>query len=322
LNAMLVEMDGFGTDTNVIVLAATNRADTLDQALLRPGRFDRRVSVPAPDLSGREAILKVHTKGKPLAKEVDLSAIAKQIPGFTGADIENLVNEAAIITARLSQKEIGQTALQEAIEKVVLGPAIKSRLISPRDKRVIAFHEAGHAVASVLMPEAEYTLQKVTIIPRGNTGGAAWYAPENEDSMVNNTRKRLEARMMIGMAGRAAEEIEFDDISAGAVGDIQSVSAMARAMVREYGMSEEIGPINYSGREAVSYMGRDFSESKQYSEKMSQAIDTEVNRLIRKAHESAVRLLRENREKLSTVASALMERETLDARDFKQIVSV
>ena len=322
LNQMLVEMDGFGTDTNVIVVAATNRADTLDPALLRPGRFDRRVIVDAPDVVGREAILKVHTKGKPIAAGADLNVIARQTPGFTGADIENLVNESAILTARAGEKEITQKHLQEAIEKVALGPERKSRLISPRQKQLVAYHEAGHAVAAVLTPEAEFSVQKVTIIPRGMAGGVTWFAPDTEDNLVNYTKKRIEARMIITLAGRAAEEIVFDDISAGAVGDIEQATTQARAMVRQYGMSDALGPVNYGGRDAMVFLGRELSEGKNYSEKIAEQIDVEVTKIIRKAYERSIDLLRTNKDKLIATANALLEHETLDASEFKQMLGL
>ena len=248
LNQMLVEMDGFNTDTNIIIIAATNRPDILDPALLRPGRFDRRVTVDAPDVVGREAILKVHSRGKPMGADVDLRVIAKQTPGFTGADIENLVNEAAILSARASRKEIGQAEMQEAIEKVALGPARRSRLMSTHDKEIVAYHEAGHAVAMALTPEAQETVQKVTIIPRGMAGGVTWNSPTNDDMFSQMSRKTLEGKIVTLMAGRVAEEIAFDDIKAGATNDMERATSIARAMVRQYGMSDSLGPISYGDR--------------------------------------------------------------------------
>jgi cell division protease FtsH len=321
LNQMLVEMDGFNTDTNVIVIAATNRADTLDPALLRPGRFDRRVQVDSPDVVGREAILKVHSKGKPMAPEVNLGVIAKQIPGFTGADIENLINESAILAARAGKKQITQAELQEAIEKVALGPERKSRLISQREKEVVAYHEAGHALAAALMPETELGVQKVTIIPRGQAGGVTWYAPENEDNLVNSSKKRMEARLVPLLAGRAAEEIIFDDVTAGAVSDIERASQIARAMVRQYGMSDQLGPISYGGREMMLF-GRDMGENNNYSDKIAEMIDSEVMRIVRTSYERAKKLLQDNKERLVAVARGLLERETLDAGEVKTIVGV
>ncbi len=320
LNQMLVEMDGFNTDTNVIIVAATNRVDILDPALLRPGRFDRRVSVDAPDVNGREAILKVHTRGKPLRPDVDLNVIARQTPGFTGADIENLVNEAAILTARLSKTEIGQSELQLAIEKVALGPERRSRLMSKRDREVVAYHEAGHAVAAALMPEVELGVQKISIIPRGAAGGVTWYAPENEDNLVNSSKKRLEARLVPMLAGRAAEEIIFDDVTAGAVSDLERVTTIARAMVRQYGMSDELGPVSYSERNDLVFLGRELAEGRNYSEKVAETIDSEVSNIVHRAYTHARQLLSDNRDKLVAVAKALLDKETLDPMEFRSVM--
>jgi cell division protease FtsH len=322
LNQMLVEMDGFNTDTNVIIVAATNRVDILDPALLRPGRFDRRVTVDAPDVNGREAILKVHTRGKPLRTDVNLNVIARQTPGFTGADIENLVNEAAILTARLGKSEIGQPELQQAIEKVALGPERRSRLMSQREKEVVAYHEAGHAVAAALMPETELSVQKVTIIPRGMAGGVTWYAPENEDNLISTSRKRLEARLVPMLAGRAAEEIIFDDVTAGAVSDLERVTTIARAMVRQYGMSDELGPVSYSERNDLVFLGREIAEGRNYSEKIAEKIDSEVSNIVHRAYTRARHLLAENRDKLVAVAKALLDKETLDPTEFRSVMGL
>lgn len=322
LNQMLVEMDGFNTETNVIVVAATNRPDILDPALLRPGRFDRRVTVDAPDVLGREQILKVHSRGKPIGPNVDLKAIARQTPGFTGADIENLVNEAAILTARANRKEITQKELQEAIEKVALGPERKSRLIPPKSKEIIAYHEAGHAVSAAMLPESNLSLQKVSIIPRGQTGGAAWYAPEEEDMLTNTTRRSIEARLVVSMAGRAAEEIMFGDVTAGAVADIDNASAQARAMVRRYGMSEEIGPVSFGDRQELVFLGRELSEGRNYSEKVAETIDNEVIKILRTAYQRSKQLLLDNKEKFVAVAQALLERESLDSTEFREIMGL
>lgn len=322
LNQMLVEMDGFSTDTNVIVIAATNRADTLDPALLRPGRFDRRVMVDVPDITGREAILKVHAKGKPISPEVELNLIAKQTPGFTGADLENLINESAILAARAGKKEIMQSELQEAIEKVALGPERRSRLITPREKEVVAYHEAGHAVAAAMLPEAELLMQKVTIIPRGMAGGVTWFAPEQEESALNMTRKKMEAQIVMTLAGRAAEDIVFNDVTAGAVSDLERASTLARAMVRQYGMSAELGPISFSGRAEASFMGREFGESRQYSDKTAEQIDHEVTKIIRGSYERSKQVLLDNKEKLVALAKRLLDNETVDANEFKQMMAV
>jgi cell division protease FtsH len=322
LNQMLVEMDGFNTDTNVIIVAATNRVDILDPALLRPGRFDRRVMVDAPDIVGREAILRVHTRGKPLRTDVDLNVIARQTPGFTGADIENLVNEAAILTARSGKTEIGQTELQLAIEKVALGPERRSRLISKREREVVAYHEAGHAVAAVLMPETELGVHKISIIPRGQAGGVTWYAPETEDNLINSSKKRLEARLVPYLAGRAAEEVIFDDVTAGAVSDMERVTAIARAMVRQYGMSTELGPVSYSDRNDLVFLGRELAEGRNYSEKIAETIDKEVSSIVNRAYSRARQLMIDNRDKLVAVAKALLDKETLDPTEFRSIMGL
>lgn len=322
LNQMLVEMDGFNTDTNVIVIAATNRPDILDPALMRPGRFDRRIVVDAPDMVGREAILKVHIRGKPMAQNVDYKAIARQTPGFTGADIENLVNEAAILTARAGLKEITQKELQEAIEKVALGPERRSRLITPREKEVVAYHEAGHAIAAAMLPEAEVVVQKVTIIPRGAAGGVTWIAPENEENALNMTKRRLEARIVFSLAGRAAEEIIFDDVTAGAVSDLDHASKLARNMVRVYGMSDVIGPVSFGERSEMVFLGRELAEGKNYSEKVAEIIDSEVSKLIKGSYERSRQILLDNRERLIAVATRLLEKETLDAHEFSEMMKM
>ncbi len=322
LNQMLVEMDGFNTDTNVIIVAATNRVDILDPALLRPGRFDRRVMVDAPDVVGREAILKVHTRGKPLRTDVDLNVIARQTPGFTGADIENLVNEAAILTARTGKTEIGQGEMQLAIEKVALGPERRSRLISMREREVVAYHEAGHAVAAALMPETELGVQKISIIPRGQAGGVTWYAPETEDNLISSSKKRLEARLVPMLAGRAAEEVIFDDVTAGAVNDMERVTAIARAMVRQYGMSNELGPVSYSDKNDLVFLGRELAEGRNYSEKIAETIDAEVSNIVNRAYNRARQLMTDNRDKLVAVAKALLDKETLDPIEFKNVMAL
>jgi cell division protease FtsH len=265
--------------------------------------------------------LKVHTRGKPVKPDVDLRVIAKQTPGFTGADIENLVNEAAILAARAGHQEITQSELQLAIEKVALGPERKSRLISPREKEVVAYHEAGHAVAAALMPETELTVQKVTIIPRGQAGGVTWYSPDTEDNLVSSSKKRLEARLVPMLAGRAAEEIIFDDVTAGAVSDLQRVTTIARAMVRQYGMSD-LGPVAYDERNDLVFLGREIAEGRSYSEKVAEQIDGEVSKIVMRAYERSKKLLIENRDKLIAVAKGLLERETLDASEVKSLVGI
>jgi cell division protease FtsH len=322
LNQMLVEMDGFNTDTNVIITAATNRPDILDPALLRPGRFDRRVTVDAPDVKGREAILKVHTRGKPLKPEIDLNVIARRTPGFTGADIENLVNEAAILTARLGKTEIGQHELEEAIEKVALGPERRSRLMTQQEKEITAYHEAGHAVAAALTPEAGVSVQKITIIPRGQAGGVTWYAPESEEGAGYITKRKMEATLVYALAGRAAEEIIFQDVTTGAVSDLERATSIARNMVRVYGMSEELGPVSYGERNDLVFLGREIAEGRNYSEKVAEKIDSEVTGIINRAYIRARQLLIDNKDKLVAVAKALLDRETLDNSEFKNVMGM
>jgi cell division protease FtsH len=259
LNQMLVEMDGFDTDTNVIIVAATNRPDILDPALLRPGRFDRRVVLDRPDMRGREAILKVHVKGKPLSTDVDLGVLSRSTPGFVGADLENLVNEAAILAARRNKKMIGQPEMEEAIERVIAGPERKSRLISPEEKRIVAYHEAGHAVVMNAVPEAD-PVHKVSIIARGMAGGFTLSLPEEDRTLM--PRKKLVGDMIGLLGGRAAEELVFDDITSGASNDLERVTRMARAMVTRLGMSESMGPMVYGQKEELIFLGREISEQR------------------------------------------------------------
>jgi cell division protease FtsH len=314
LNQMLVEMDGFDTDTNVIVVAATNRPDILDPALLRPGRFDRRVTLDRPDMRGREAILKVHSKGKPLEPVVDLGSIARGTPGFVGADLENTINEAALLAARRNKKAIGQSELEEAIERVIMGPERKSRLISEDEKRIIAYHEAGHAVVMNAIPEAD-PVQKITIVGRGQAGGMTWYRPE--DDRLLTSRRKMVAELAGALGGRAAEEIVFDDITSGASSDLENVSRMARAMVTRMGMSTELGPLVYGQKEELIFLGREISEQRDYSEAVAEQIDQEVRKLVDEAHEQASKILKKYREKLDTVANRLLEVETLTREEFE-----
>jgi len=314
LNQMLVEMDGFDTDTNVIVVAATNRPDILDPALLRPGRFDRRVTLDRPDMRGREAILKVHSKGKPLEPTVDLGGIARGTPGFVGADLENTVNEAALLAARRNKKAIGQPELEEAIERVIMGPERKSRLISEDEKRIIAYHEAGHAVVMNAIPEAD-PVQNITIVGRGQAGGMTWYRPE--DDRLLTSRRKMVAELAGALGGRAAEEIVFDDITSGASSDLENVSRMARAMVTRMGMSAELGPLVYGQKEELIFLGREISEQRDYSEAVAEQIDQEVRKLVDEAHEQASKILKKYREKLDTVANRLLEVETLTREEFE-----
>ncbi len=316
LNQMLVEMDGFDTDTNVIIMAATNRPDILDPALLRPGRFDRRVVLDRPDMRGREAILKVHVKGKPLAPEVDLGVLARSTPGFVGADLENLVNESAILAARRNKKLIGQAELEEAIERVIAGPERKSRLISEEEKRIVAYHEAGHAVVMHTLPEAD-PVHKVSIIARGMAGGYTLSLPEEDRTLM--PRKKLMADMIGLLGGRAAEEIVFDDITSGASNDLERVTRMARAMVTRLGMSEQLGPMVYGQKEELIFLGREISEQRDYSEAIAEQIDQEVRRLVNEAYTRARQILSEYRDKLDAVAQRLLEVETIGREEFESI---
>jgi len=316
LNQMLVEMDGFDTDTNVIIIAATNRPDILDPALMRPGRFDRRVTLDRPDVKGREAILKVHAKGKPLDVNVDLASLARGTPGFVGADLENLVNEAAILSARRNKKSIAQADMEEAIERVVMGPERKSRLISDEEKRIIAYHEAGHAVVANAIPEAD-PVQKVTIVGRGQAGGVTWFRPE--DDRVLMSRKKMMATLAYAMGGRAAEAEVFDDITSGASNDIEQVTRMARTMVTRLGMSETLGNRVYGQKEELIFLGREISEQRDYSEAVAQEIDSEVRKLVDEAYRTARATLKQYRAKLDEVAQALLEKENLTREEFEAI---
>lgn len=316
LNQMLVEMDGFDTDTNVIIMAATNRPDILDPALLRPGRFDRRVVLDRPDMKGREAILKVHVKGKPIAPEVDLSVIAKSTPGFVGADIENLVNEAAILSARRNKTSIGQPEFEESIERVIAGPERKSRLISAEEKRIVAYHEAGHAVILNAIPECD-PVQKVSIIARGMTGGHTLALPVDDTTLM--PRKKLVAEMVSLLGGRAAEEIVFDDITSGASNDIERVTKLARTMVTRLGMSGELGPMVYGQQEELIFLGREISEQRDYSEAVAEKIDQEVRMLVNDAYKQARVILNTYRDRLDAVANRLLEIETLSRDEFEKI---
>ncbi len=317
LNQILVEMDGFDTDTNIIIIAATNRPDILDPALLRPGRFDRRVTMDTPDMRGRRAILDVHVRGKPLAADVDLDVIAKQTPGFAGADLENLVNEAAILAARRNRRSIGNDELQEAIERVIAGPERRSRLITPKEKEIVAYHEAGHAVAMHVLPNHD-PVHKVTIVPRGMAGGYTMSMPEEESNLM--TREKFRDQLVALLGGRVAEEIRFGDITTGASNDLERVTGMARAMVTQWGMSEKLGPIRYGEREEMMFLNRSFSEHRNYSDKVAQEIDEEVKRLVDDAHGRCRQLLTENWDATQRVSARLLEVETINAPEFEALM--
>jgi cell division protease FtsH len=316
LNQMLVEMDGFDTDTNVIVMAATNRPDILDPALMRPGRFDRRVTLDRPDVKGREAILKVHVKGKPLDPVVDLGSVARGTPGFVGADLENLVNEAAILAARRNKKSIGQSEMEEAIERVVMGPERKSRLISAEEKRIIAYHEAGHAVVGNAIIEAD-PVQKVTIVGRGQAGGVTWFRPDEERVLMS--RKKFLATLAYALGGRAAEAEVFDDITSGASNDIEQVTKIARTMVTRLGMSDKLGNMTYGQKEELIFLGREISEQRDYSEAIAQQIDAEVRKLVDEAYKQAQGILKKYRKELDDVANLLLEKESITREEFERV---
>ena len=315
LNQLLVEMDGFAINEGIIVLAATNRPDILDPALLRPGRFDRRIVVGVPDVKGREEIIKVHSRGKPLSKDVDLKVLAKRTPGFTGADIENMMNEAAILAARKDSKEIGMAEIEEAITRVLAGPEKKSRIITDKDKRLVAYHEAGHAVVAKMLPNAD-PVHQISIIPRGQAGGYTLTLPKEDKNYVSRSELMDEITMLLG--GRVAEHLVLQDISTGASNDLKRASQIARKMVTEYGMSEELGPISYNEHEEV-FLGRDYAQTRNYSEEVASRIDAEIKKIVQEAYNKAERLLTENMNRLHRVAEALLEKEKLEADEFELI---
>ena len=309
LNQILVEMDGFDTATNVIVLAATNRPDILDPALLRPGRFDRRVTLDNPDIRGRKQILEVHSKGKPLSADVDLELVARQTVGFSGADLANLVNESAILAARQNQKEIGSQEFYESIDRVTAGPARKSRRINDREKRMTAYHESGHALVAHMLPEAD-PVAKVTIVARGHSGGFTKTIPTEDRSLI--TRNQLEARLAMAMGGRVAEELVFGEITTGASNDLEQATNIAQTMVTRYGMSKKLGPRTFGKREEMVFLGREISEQRDYSDRVAKTIDEEVRRLIQTAYDTAKRILTEERVRLDHISDYLLEHETID----------
>jgi len=317
LNQILVEMDGFDTDTNVIVMAATNRPDILDPALLRPGRFDRRVVLDRPDMRGREAILKVHTRGKPLADDVDLAALAKATPGFVGADLANLVNEAAILAARRNKRAIGMAEFKEAIERVIAGPERKSRLLSDEERRIIAYHEAGHALVAHYLPKCD-PVQKVSIVARGMAAGYTISLPEEDRTVIS--RSKFEDQLAFALGGRAAEELVFGEATTGAANDLEQVTEMARAMVTRYGMSEKLGPMTFGQKEELVFLGKEIGEQRDYSEAVAQQIDEEVRQIIHTAYRRARQVLEEHRDQLDAVAQRLLEVETLEAEEFVAVL--
>ncbi len=312
LNQLLVEMDGFDASEGIITIAATNRPDILDPALLRPGRFDRQVMVGRPDLRGREAILQVHAKNKPLADDVDLKTIAKKVPGFTGADLANLLNEAALLAARQNKTIITMDDLEEASEKVSMGPERRSHIVTEKERRLTAFHESGHAIVGHLLPDCD-PVHKVTIVPRGYAGGYTMSLPEEEQNY--ETKKQMLAHIRMALGGRVAEALTLKDISSGASGDLQTVTKIARNMVTRYGMSDELGPIVFGEQREQVFLGRDLGHERNYSESTAEQIDAEVHRIVTEAYDDVVKLLSENMDFLHNMAEALLEYETIDHGD-------
>lgn len=311
LNQLLVEMDGFGANEGIITIAATNRPDILDPALLRPGRFDRQVIVGRPDLRGREAILKVHARNKPLADDVDLKTIAKKTPGFTGADLNNLLNEAALLAARLNKKVITMAEVEEASEKVSMGPERRSHIVSEKDRKLTAYHESGHAIVAHLLPHAD-PVHKVTIIPRGAAGGYTMMLPTEEQNY--KTKSQLLADIRVALGGRIAEALILDEISTGASGDLQSVTNTARAMVTSWGMSDELGPIVFGEQQEQVFLGKNLGHERNYSEEIAAKIDAEIHRIVEEAYKDVTKLLSDNEKFLHDMANALLEEETIDAK--------
>ncbi len=318
LNQLLVEMDGFDQRTAVILIAATNRPDILDPALLRPGRFDRQIVVDRPDLIGREGILKVHTRGKPLAEEIDLGVLARQTPGFTGADLANLVNEAALLAARFGKHEISMNELEESIERVIAGPERRTRLMSEREKKTVAYHEAGHAIVGHALPQAD-PVHKISIIPRGRALGFTMQLPTEDKYLI--ARGELIDRLSVMLGGRVAEEIKIGDVTTGAGDDIQRATATAKEMVTQYGMSELLGPMTLGQKDSQPFLGRDFGHQADYSGQVAFQIDQEVRHLIDEAHDEALEILVENEAVLEAVASKLLEVETVDGKLLAELFS-
>ena len=318
LNQLLVEMDGFGANEGIIMIAATNRPDILDPALLRPGRFDRQIVVDRPDIKGRTEILKVHVKGKPIADDVELEIIAQRTPGFTGADLSNLVNEAALMAARKNKKKINMPEMEEAAERVIMGPERKSRVISDNEKRLTAYHEGGHTIVGMLLEHTD-PVHKVTIIPRGRAGGYTLSLPKEDRYYATRSEMLDELKVLLG--GRVAEALVLKEISSGASNDLQRATALARQMICEYGMSEKIGPVTFGHRQDQVFLGRDIARDKDYSEEVAAEIDKEVRSFLDDAYAATEKLLNENMDKLHLIAEALIERETLEKEEIADIVN-
>lgn len=317
LNQLLVEMDGFAGNEGIIMIAATNRPDILDPALLRPGRFDRQITVDRPDVTGREAVLKVHARNKPLADNIDLKAISQRTPGFSGADLENLLNEAALVAARRDKKMIDMSDIDEATDRVIAGPAKKSRVISQKERKIVAFHESGHTVIGVVLDEADM-VHKVTIVPRGQAGGYAVMLPREDRYFM--TRPELLDKITGLLGGRVAEDIIFGEASTGASNDFQRATGIARRMVTEFGMSEKLGTLQFGQSQGQVFLGRDFNSEQNYSDRIAYEIDIEIQSIIKECYERAKTILTENRDKLELIAETLLEVETLDAGQIKHLV--
>jgi cell division protease FtsH len=317
LNQLLVEMDGFGANEGIIMIAATNRPDILDPALLRPGRFDRQIVVDKPDIRGRLAILKVHTKGKPVDSDVNLEVLARRTPGFTGADLANLVNEGALLAARHNQVTITMSDMEEAAERVMMGPERKSRVISDEEKRLTAYHEGGHTLVGMLLDHTD-PVHKVTIIPRGRAGGYTLSLPKEDRYYA--TRSELLDELKVLLGGRVAEALVLHEISSGASSDLQRATELARQMTCEYGMSEVLGAVTFGHQEQQVFLGRDLGRQHNYSEKVAAEIDSEIRRFIDEAYEGTVKLLSDNMDKLHLIARALIERETLEGHEIEELM--
>ena len=317
LNQLLVEMDGFGENSGIIVLAATNRPDVLDTALLRPGRFDRQIVIGIPDVKGREEIFKVHSRNKPMEEDVQPKVLARRTPGFTPADIENMLNEAALLTARRNGKHIRMDEIEEAITKVIAGPEKKSRVISEKERRLTAIHEAGHAIVANSLPETD-PVHQITIVPRGRAGGFTMILPKEDKSY--GTRAGMREQIIHLLGGRVAEALNLDDISTGASNDIQRATEIARDMVTKYGFSKKLGPVNYSSGEEV-FLGKDLTSKQSYSDEIAKEIDEEIKNIIEEAYQECEKILTENSKELNVVAEALLEVETLDGKQFMQLIN-
>jgi cell division protease FtsH len=317
LNQLLVEMDGFGANEGIIIVAATNRPDILDPALLRPGRFDRQITVDRPDLKGREAVLKVHARNKPLSKDVKLDVIAKFTTGFTGADLENLLNEAALLAARRNRKDISMREVEESVERVMVGVEKKSRVISPREKRIVAYHEAGHTIVGYFLEHADM-VQKVTIIPRGRAGGYVMMTPKEDRMLI--TKPELLDRVVGLLAGRVSEELFIGEVGTGAYDDFKKATGIVRSMIMEYGMSEKLGPMQFGNVQGQVFLGRDLGHEQNYSDAIAYEIDQEMQSIIRECYEKAKQVLTEHADHVHIIANTLLERETLDVDMIKQLI--